>query len=744
MPPPFSHWLQKRIRQTPLCLCVVVPFVAQLTLAVGITGWLAFKNGEKAVQDLAHRYQAELSDHIRQELEWAMEVPHKINRANADLVRQGLLDFTDPQELETYFWHQLQRFGSVNYIYAGNEQGGILGVGRVGDRTYRIFESGDFSAGEYSLYRADEQGDRQERLSIGDEFDARSRPWYEAAVAAKENAWSDVYLYTGEKVLGISASYPLYDAAGNLQGVFATDVMLSQISEFLQNLNVGEMGETFIVERSGDLVASSTGEPPYVTIAPGELQQRRHARASDIPLIQSTHRQLVEQFGSLAGITSAHHLTLRVEGDRYYVAVVPFQDGRGLDWLIVVAVPESDFMGQIRQNTRTTLWLCLGALVIAIGFGSFTTRWITQPITRLSEASRAIADGQFDRRVPVQRGGELGVLADSFNRMAEHLEDSFRALEQRNQELEERVAERTAYLTVANEKLQREIEERKQMEQSLRLLLRAVSHDLRNPVTGTLLVLNGLLSQSTASAPGSPGATGSTATSGGVATQETDAIAVPRRVLQRMADSSDRQLQLINSLLEVHQPEVGDGDGADQSAGTSSVPAKARPSMVLHRRPLSLHALILSLIQDVRHLFENSQVTLINRVPVDLPLVNGDPTQLWRVVENLLTNAVKHNPPQITVTVTAAVVASGDRPPQVRCQVHDTGRGIPPEQHATLFAPYSRGSGANHIPGLGLGLYLCQQIILAHGGSIGVESFPGSGTTFWFTLPLAPEESAAG
>lgn len=721
MSPPFSRWLQKRIRQAPLCLFVVVPFMAQLTVAVGITGWLALKNGEKAAQGIALRYQAELSDHIQQELQWALEVPHRINQANAALVEQGLLDFTDVNELEQYFWQQLQRFKSINYIYAGNEQGGILGVGQVGDRDYRIYQSGDFSAGDYSLYRANAEGDRQERLRISEGYDARTRPWYEAAVNSGGAAWSDVYLYTGEPLLGIAASYPLYDGDGNLQGVFATDVVLSQIGEFLRKLDVGEKGKTFIMERSGELVASSTGEPPYLTIAPGEQQQRRHAEASEIPLIQTTHRQLVEQFGSLRQIQDSQNLLLAVEGDRYYAEVVPFQDGRGLDWLIVVAVPESDFMGQIRQNTRTTIWLCLAALGVAIGFGIFTTRWITQPIARLSEASRAIADGQFDQRVPVQRGGELGVLADSFNRMAEHLEESFRTLEQRNQELEERVAERTAYLTLANEQLQREIEERKQMEQSLRLLLRAVSHDLRNPVTGTLLVLNHLLNQSTvpSAAPGEGD------------TQE-EIIAVSRRVLQRMADSSDRQLQLINSLLEVHQPEVDeDGDSAK-----IETPPKARPQMVLHRRPLSLHDLILTIIQDVQYLFDKNGVTLINRVAADLPLVDGDPTQLWRVIENLLTNAVKHNPPDITVTISAAIAPDAAH---LRCQVHDTGRGIPPEQHATLFSPYSRGGRTRNIPGLGLGLYLCRQIILAHGGTIGVESFPGSGTTFWFTLPLAQE-----
>ena len=70
--------------------------------------------------------------------------------------------------------------------------------------------------------------------------------------------------------------------------------------------------------------------------------------------------------------------------------VAPLRDGRGLDWLIVVIIPKSDFMGQIHRNTRTTILLCLVALGLATTFGVFTSRWIARPMHRLSRASQAI------------------------------------------------------------------------------------------------------------------------------------------------------------------------------------------------------------------------------------------------------------------------------------------------------------------------------------------------------------------
>ncbi len=75
------------------------------------------------------------------------------------------------------------------------------------------------------------------------------------------------------------------------------------------------------------------------------------------------------------------------------------------------------------------------------------------------------------------------------------------------------------------------------------------------------------------------------------------------------------------------------------------------------------------------------------------------------------------------------------QPSWITCTVTDNGRGIPPEQAAELFELYKRGKNAHRTQGLGIGLYLCRQIIQAHGGEIGVASHT-DGTRFWFTLPV--------
>ncbi|MBA3822018.1 MAG: sensor histidine kinase, partial [Deltaproteobacteria bacterium] len=122
------------------------------------------------------------------------------------------------------------------------------------------------------------------------------------------------------------------------------------------------------------------------------------------------------------------------------------------------------------------------------------------------------------------------------------------------------------------------------------------------------------------------------------------------------------------------------------------------------------------------------------RVRVGGPvMVHGDPTRLERVIANLLSNAFKYSPRTGCVTIQLEV--EHDR---AKVSVIDTGLGMTPEQTRNVFARYQRNESARDRDGYGLGLYISRQIIVAHGGRIGVASAPGKGSRFFFELPAVP------
>ncbi len=238
-----------------------------------------------------------------------------------------------------------------------------------------------------------------------------------------------------------------------------------------------------------------------------------------------------------------------------------------------------------------------------------------------------------------------------------------------------------------------DISERKRTEEALRVFIHAVSHDLRNPVLGTLMVLRHLLGDNL----------------------ESSAVSVPRIVIEKMQQSSERQLNLINSLMEAHVSEV--------------------QGIALQLQPIHLDKVVEDAIADLQPMLTENEATLINLVKSDLPQVNGDSTQLWRVFSNIIANAVKHNPPGLNIIVNATIKDTNN----IFCTVSDNGVGLTQQQSEHLFDLYFRGTSARNSLSLGLGLYLCKQIIRAHGGEIGVNSTPNAGATFWFTLPIYSE-----
>lgn len=155
--------------------------------------------------------------------------------------------------------------------------------------------------------------------------------------------------------------------------------------------------------------------------------------------------------------------------------------------------------------------------------------------------------------------------------------------------------------------------------------------------------------------------------------------------------------------------------------------------MPLEREPVRVDILAAEVVEMEQVLARDKQQTLCNDVPADLPLVSVDVDLLRRVMQNLIGNAIKFTPARGTVTIGAQVDTADSS--WITMSIQDTGTGIPPDLQARLFQKFVAGRVRGR--GSGLGLAFCRLVVEAHGGRIWVESTPGSGSQFHFTLPLA-------
>ncbi|MEM1280629.1 MAG: cache domain-containing protein, partial [Cyanobacteria bacterium P01_H01_bin.152] len=266
----------------------------------------------------------------------------------------------------TYLWQQMQYLDAVSWMYyAAASNGSFMGIRRSLEGNLQAVindPTSDFLGHYYDL---DAQGQRTALASVNQAtYDARERPWFLTAVAANEPIWSNVYVNTGLGELIFSAVAPVYDAGGDLLGVAGVDYSFNDLSTFLEALEIGKTGEAFIMESSGLLVASSTGEALYQLTDDNNVE-RIEAINSENNLTQST-AQVIDQRLELPALSERAQLSAVIDGEEHFIQVSKFADQRGIDWVIVVMIPQSDFLGEINKNSRTTLLLMLLATGLTV------------------------------------------------------------------------------------------------------------------------------------------------------------------------------------------------------------------------------------------------------------------------------------------------------------------------------------------------------------------------------------------
>lgn len=435
---------------------VVTSFVIPMVTAVGLTGWLSIRYGQQAVNEMTERLQTEVSNRASTHLDSYLKVPHQLNQINIDAVELEALDLKNLEKLGKYFFKQMKVF-NVGYNNYANKEGEFIGIERLDDGSLLVNElSRESTKGKLHIYKTDGLGNRT-TLKETKTYDPRKEAWYSEAVKASRPVWTPIYQWEDKpEILSISSSYPVYDKNKQLLGVIGIDLIISQISDFLNSLYVSPSARVFVVEKDGLIVANSGQTKPYTLV--NDKPNRLQAEKSTDALISAAAQYVKTAVGGFEKIQGKQLLQFDFQGERRFIKVTPWQDKWGLDWRIVVITSESDFMQQINANMRNTIALCVLALVISTVLGIIASRLITNPLVRLSKASRAIASGNLNQTLDVKGIGELGVLEQSFNQMAQQLRESFTELQEIRKDLEERVAERTATIQEESLALQLEVE----------------------------------------------------------------------------------------------------------------------------------------------------------------------------------------------------------------------------------------------------------------------------------------------
>lgn len=425
----MKHYLVNQIlAKLPLQIIFIVPFVLQIFGTVTLVGYLSYRSGQKTVEDLATQLMHKVGDRVEKKLKNYLEVPQTINQINLNQIQLNFLNLNNLYPWEKYLWRQIQLYSNMAYIGIATEQGKQRSGEKSLEGNLYINVTDDDVGSNFYSFRTNHRGERTTGKLIKKNFNPREHSIYQKALREGKSTWSDVFVSLLEPTLLMSALEPVYDQNQKIIGVLVATLRLDEIGKFLNHLKVSKSGQVFIIKDNGELLASSTGEKPF-RLVNGENQLFLAINSSN-PITRSIAKYLNQQLLTPDDFDKITKIYLDIHEQHYFLDVIPFQDFRGLEWLIVIAVPEDDFLGQIKANNQTTFLLCLGALLIALLMGTLTAGWVIKPIIKLNQASKNIAQGNFNQSLDFNRHDELGELAKSFNLMADQLQRSFSSLQE--------------------------------------------------------------------------------------------------------------------------------------------------------------------------------------------------------------------------------------------------------------------------------------------------------------------------
>jgi PAS domain S-box-containing protein len=454
----FQHF-KLYIGRLSLGRALVIPFVLQIVTATALVGYLSFKNGQQAVEIMANQLMTEVGSRVNLYLSNYLATPPQINRINANAIRLGYLDLQKRSEIERYLFAQMMQFETVSHVMVGTVQGDFIIANRNPQLSLLRSDPADPSLVYYDT--VDNNGKKLSRIRTIRQFYLKERPWYRSAIEARKPVWSPIFVLADNSDMSLNANYPIYEPkTKKLLGVFSSACDLTFFRKFLSSVKVGQTGKVFIVERNGFLVGSSSDEQPVPfqkKNGSGKLERVKATDSYDV-LIQAASQYLETSFGIYPNYQKNQQLRFWIDNRLHFLQVIPYKDKLGLDWAIVIVVPESDFMAQINEQTNMTIFLCLVAAFSTTAIGVVTSNWIIRPLKNLNAAAKKISHGYFNHPIAIDRKDEVGELAKSFGDMATQLQASLLALQQTNAELEKRVCERTSELQLSEERLKLALE----------------------------------------------------------------------------------------------------------------------------------------------------------------------------------------------------------------------------------------------------------------------------------------------
>ena len=692
-----------RIKTIPLRLAVIIPFVVGLLLIV--LGFLFLINNDYKYLAKAQGFKIvqTIGDATQIELKHLMTEPERITKIFAENVsREGYYKKENLIDIEKYtqnlfpaLHNDIPQIAVFGY---GDEQGRFVAL-----------RSND-AVDDYSLMLSDQRTDNtlviysgmdmtSEVIAEYDGYDPRVRPWYTVVKNDSTVRWSEIYVNYDDKMAAtISSLTPVLDEKNKLAGVACFDIKLSSLNDYLQTNQYIGTGAIYIVDQDWNLVANS-GNETTMAVVPGEPPSGKLLKA-----VESSNQLVKESSLYLADNTQIAYepVQFTLAGSEHFILVTALHQSIGLNWNVVVVIPESDLMGYIRtrQNSFIIAILLISTLVVSLGL--FALNRVVKPITVSTDAAISLSLGKWDTSLVSKQWAvkETANLVTAFNTMATNLKSSFDEIErlhdQETEKLEQLVHVRTEELKEAL----RELMDKEKLA-SLGSLVSGVAHEINTPLGVALTAASYLESTNRESKK--------------LLLEEN----MTRNDFQHYMEVSEETSLIINTNLQ---------RAAELIKSFKMISVNQN---IEGKSTFDLSDYLQSVILSLKHEYKNSNIQI--QIHSDQKcMINSYSSAYFQIFTNLIMNSITHG---FKDKSTGAIDITLNKTEKELTVIYtDNGSGISQDIIHRIYEPFFTTN--RNFGGSGLGLSIVYNIVTGtFGGKIVCESIPDKKTSFTINIP---------